>query len=1225
MCAAGAGRFAGPAGYALIEKVRRLPLTHALRAAIEEASRATRALSEADAGRAIDRPAGTYAQKLETRQRVHVTGLKGSSSVLLAEAIRQSAGGSILMVYPDEESAQDAASDFRTLSPGRIVHFPERALAPHRFELRESLAAGGDRNESLLTILHGGADVVVTSVLGLLEKTITRASLSAHQRVLSQGDTVDLDALREHLVDMGYDAVSVVEEAGQFAVRGSILDVFDPAWDHAARIELEDDEIASIRSFDLDSQRSIAALQTCTILPASSVPLDEDAARVLREYLRARGFEKERIERIADEAEHSRSSFVWRRYAPALGMTGSLLDFFPEPPVVWLAGGEAINRSLAALAASFDRAASRPEDEYPALALADYLHPLAHTRAYGAPTVIEWALSDSALSGAPGEVKTDSLAPAREDETTLRFHVHEHPSVIGKLDPLIGRIKTLRARHVDVMIYSETPTQRDRLADLLGDDEALVHLPVGWIASGFIWEQAEVAILTDHQIFNRMLARPKRRRARRRTATLKQEALQSGDYVVHVEYGIGRFTGLEKIGTDGAETECLAIRFEGDDRIFVPLDQMQMVEKYVGREGVIPKLDRLGGTRWENTKAKAKKAIEDIARDLLHVYAQREIARAHAFGPDTAWQRELEASFPYEETPHQISVTKEIKDDLETDHPMDRLVCGDVGFGKTEVAIRAAFKAINGGKQVAVLVPTTLLAFQHERTFRERMAGFPVRIAMLSRFVSAAEQKKVLQGVREGTVDLLIGTHRLLSKDVVFKDLGLLVVDEEHRFGVKHKERLKQIARSVHVLTLTATPIPRTLHMSLSGLRRISLIETPPRNRHPVKTEVTAFDEQTIHDAISEEVSRDGQVFFVHNRVQSIHSMRAFLERLVPGVRFGVAHGQMKEHELEDIVLDFIARKYDVLVSTMIIESGLDIPNVNTLVVNRADKFGLAQLYQLRGRVGRRERQAYAYFLVPRQISLTPAAMKRLQAMEEFEELGSGYRLAMRDLEIRGAGNVLGVEQHGHVAAVGFELYTRMLKETVDELRGAAPTEAPPCRVEAPYSCFIPDRYVPDADERMLIYKRIAHMNEPGQVEALEDELRDRFGEFPRPAKDLLDLARVKLVAQELGVLMVHMKDPGGTRAAAAREHGAGRGVILKNAGAVPPGEATLEFAPSRALTPLACARLSETFGRRVLFKSGRNFAVSLRGQPPERVVDEVNNLLQIARFASKINTLPKR
>ncbi len=1200
----------------MIDRVSRLPLVHSLRASIGEALRAAREIADAEAGRVVDRPRGLYADKLEARRRVHVAGLKGSSQVFLAEAVRHSLDRSVLLVYPDDESAQDAVSDCRTVSSGRVVHFPERAIAPHRFELRENIAAGGDRNESLLTILNGGADIVVTSVLGFLEKTITKASLAAHQRALAVGDAVNLEDLREHLDGMGYDAVSVVEEAGQFGVRGAIVDVFDPAWDYPVRIELEDDEIVSMRSFDLDTQRSIEALQTCTILPASSVPLDADAVAHLREYLSAREFPKDLINRIAEEAEHSRSSYVWRRYAPALGMTGSLLDFFPEPPLVWFADGDGTNRSLAALARDFERAASRPEDEFPALALDDYLHPLEHTRARGAAVVIHRALSDVTETAPPetGDGTDPGLAPARDDETTVKFLTAAHPSVVGKLDPLFAQIRSLRARSVDVMIYSETPTQRERMADILGEEEALVHLPVGWIASGFVWEQAGLAILTDHQIFNRMLARPRKKRAKRRTAALRTETLQGGDYVVHVDYGIGRFVGLERIAADESNAECLAIRFEGGDRIFVPVDQMHLVEKYIGREGVVPKLDKLGGTRWQHTKERAKKAIEDIARDLLHVYAQRELAKAHAFGPDTPWQRELEASFPYEETPHQITVTRDIKEDLESDRPMDRLVCGDVGFGKTEVAIRAAFKVATAGRQVAVLVPTTLLAFQHQRTFQERMKAFPVKTAMLSRFVSPAEQKKTLEGLRDGTIDLVIGTHRLLSKDVVFKDLGLLIVDEEHRFGVKHKERLKQMAKSVHVLSLTATPIPRTLYFSLSGLRQISLIETPPRNRHPVKTEVTAFDEDTIARAISEEVGRDGQVFFVHNRVQSIFSMKAFLERLLPGVRFGVAHGQMVEDQLETAVLDFMQRKSDVLISTMIIESGLDFPNANTLVVNRADRLGLAQLYQLRGRVGRRERQAYAYFLVPRQISLTPSAVRRLQAMEEFEELGSGYRLAMRDLEIRGAGNVLGVEQHGHVAAIGFELYTKMLKETVDQLRGEEREETPPCRVEAPYSVYVPDRYVPDADERMMIYKRIARMSDPEEIAALGDELRDRFGEIPPSAQSLLDLAHVKLEAQALGIVSVQLRE-------AARE---ARLASLDPAAGFR-GEAGLEFAPGRALSPRACAKLSETFGRRILFKSGKSFAIRLTGQPPAAIIDEVKNLLQIARFTSNINALPNR
>ncbi len=1203
--------------FALIEKVRRLPQSHSLRAAIDEAARAARDIAVAEAGRAIDAPRGIYAEKLAARRRVHVSGLKGSATVLLAEAIRQSLEKNLLLVYPDDEAAQDATSDFRTLSNGSVVHFPERAVAPHRFELRENLATGGDRNESLLKILNGGADVVVTSVLGFIEKTIPRAQLASHQRVLSIGDTLDLEALRDHLVDMGYDAVTVIEEAGQFAVRGAIVDVFDPAWDYPARVELDDEEIASIRSFDLDTQRSVEALQTITVLPASSVPLDDKATAHLRAYLQAREFPKDLIDSIAEEAEHSRSSYVWRRYAPALGMTGSLLEFFQEPPIVWFVDGEGVNRVLANLSRDFARNAQRAEDDFPPLALEDYVHPIDHVRAFGAPVVVHWALGDIASeSAAPDTAPGDQLERPQENETTVKFQVAAHPSVVGKLDPLLKQIKSLGAKGVDAMIYSETPTQRDRLADMLGEDELLVHLPVGWIASGFIWEQAGLAILTDHQIFNRMLARPRKKRAKRRTTTVRTDSLQGGDYVVHVDYGIGRFVGLEKINADDGATECLTVRFDGGDRIFVPLDQIHLVEKYIGREGVVPKLDKLGGSRWQATKERAKKAIEDVARDLLRVYAQRELATAPAFGPDTQWQRELEASFPYEETPHQISVTREIKDDLETAHPMERLVCGDVGFGKTEVAIRAAFKVAASGKQVAVLVPTTLLAFQHRRTFTERMGRFPLRIAMLSRFVSTNEQRETVAALREGTIDVVIGTHRLFSKDVAFKELGLLIVDEEHRFGVKHKERLKELAKGVHVLSLTATPIPRTLYMSLSGLRKISLIETPPRNRHPVKTEVTAFDEDVIARAISEEVGRDGQVFFVHNRVQSINSLKAFLEKLLPGVRFGVAHGQMKENQLENAVLDFMNRKFDVLVATMIIESGLDFPNANTLIVNRADRFGLAQLYQLRGRVGRREQQAFAYFMVPRQISLTPQAVKRLQAMEEFEELGSGYRLAMRDLEIRGAGNVLGTEQHGHVAAIGFELYTKLLKETVDQLRGETHEEAPPCRVEAPYSCYLPDRYVADADERMLLYKRIARMTHPDEAVALGDELRDRFGEPPPPAQMLVDLAHIKLEASGLGIVMVQLRDPG--HRLLARD---GR----ENAQDLPRGEASLEFAPGRALSPEAAARLSETFGRRILFKAGKTFAVSLIGQPPSPLVDEVKNLLQVARFASKINSLPKR
>jgi transcription-repair coupling factor (superfamily II helicase) len=903
-----------------------------------------------------------------------------------------------------------------------------------------------------------------------------------------------------------------------------------------------------------------------------------------------------------------------------------------------------------------DRVAARPDEEYPLLGLHDYLHAPDYYESRSRGAVYRWELSaeGGAVAAEDNDTSTpDVFEPLQADERTIRFSSTSHPSVVGKIDPLIGTIRKLAGKGVSVSIFAETPTQRERLADLLEEHEELVHLPVGWITSGFIWEGAGLAILTDHQIFNRILARPRKRKARRRVQGIRQDHLQIGDFIVHVDYGIGRFTGLEKIGADGGEAECLSIRFRGGDRIYVPLEQMHLVEKYIGKEGVVPQVDKLGGSRWQTSKARAKKAIEDIARELLHVYAEREVAEGFAFGADSQWQKELEAAFPYEETPHQLRATDEIKEDMMAGRPMDRLVCGDVGYGKTEVAIRAAFKATTEGKQVAVLVPTTLLAFQHYNTFRERIERFPLKVEMLSRFVSGAGQKRVLAGLQDGTVDIVIGTHRLLSKDVAFGDLGLLIIDEEHRFGVKHKERLKQMAKSVDVLSLTATPIPRTLYMSLSGLRRISVIDTPPRNRHPVKTEVTVFDEETIHRAITEEVSRDGQVFFVHNRVQSIRSMVAFLQRLLPGVRFGVAHGQMGEHELEEVIVAFMERKYDALVSTMIIESGLDFPNVNTIIVNRADRFGLAQLYQLRGRVGRRERQAFAHFLIPRQLSLTEAASKRLQAMEEFEELGSGYRLAMRDLEIRGAGNVLGVEQHGHVAAVGFEMYCKMLKEAVESLRGEEKLDVPQCKVEAPYDYIIPDTYVADADERMMIYKRLARAAEPDELESIEQELADRFGPIPPQVRSLLDMSAVKLYGALSGVVLARLREPGYRRRArpAALEQAAepprstgpapagvprsARGsnrlrriaeTIGLGGGLGAPGsrsDATLDFAPGKAFTPEQCGRLVETFGARLLFKSGKSFCVTLEGDPSAGLLQDVKNLLQVAYFSSKINDLP--
>jgi transcription-repair coupling factor (superfamily II helicase) len=1202
-----------------------------LRSALERAQ--TEAQTEAQAE---SRTGASGEERVD--HRVHLSGLRGSSPVFLLEAIRERIERPVLIVCPDQEAARDVFSDLGTVSQARALLFPERDIFPQRYETHENLAVRGDRNEALSRIIRGDVDVVVTSLLGFLEKTITVEALRSHRMTVTVDDTIDLEAFREHLVNVGYDAVSVTEEAGQFAVRGSIVDVFDPSWDRPARIELFDEEVISIRTFDLDTQLSVERVESITVLPAASVPFDDESTAVdhLRTYLESAGFASRQIERIGEELLHSRHSYLRRRYAPALGVTGSLLDFFRDPPLLWILQGEAQNRAYKRLREDMGFVAGRPDEEFPLLGLDDYLHPTGYYQRRGVASVVVWDLATATDS----YESSRACDPIRSHETVVKFHTTSHPSVVGKLDPLIEQIRKLHATRVSVQIYSETPTQRERIADMLEEDEDLVHLPVGWITSGFVWESAAVAVFTDHQIFNRVLARPRTKQKKRRIQGFRHEHLQLGDFVVHVDYGIGRFVGLEKVRrnrggeangrTDGDETECLVIRYLGDDRIYVPLDQMHLVEKYVGKEGIVPSMDRLGGNKWHKTKEKARKAVEDVARDLLAVYAAREVATGHSFSSDTQWQKELEASFPFEETPHQIRATEEIKSEMERDRPMDRLVCGDVGYGKTEVAIRAAFKAAADGKQVAILVPTTLLAFQHFNTLKERMALYPVEIRMLSRFVPKAEQKIVIDGLKDATTDIVVGTHRLLSRDVSFKNLGLLIIDEEHRFGVKHKERLKRLAKAVDVLSLTATPIPRTLYMSLSGLREISIIDTPPRNRHPIKTEVLAFDEEVIQRAISDEIARDGQVFFVHNRVESIYSMQGFLERLLPGVRFCVGHGQMSERELEKVMLAFMDRQYDVLVSTMIIESGLDLPNVNTIIINRSDRFGLAQLYQLRGRVGRREQQAYSYFLIPRQMSLTEGASRRLQAMEEFEELGSGYRLAMRDLEIRGAGNVLGLQQHGHVAAIGFDLYCKMLKEAVEKLRGEEEPPVPECRVESPYSYYLPDTYVEDADERMMIYKRMSRLASIEALQAIESELVDRFGEPPSPVRYLLDLAAVKILAAVQGVALVRFRLDRSARDRARQadklkralsgvdriSRGAGADAL---AGGGDRGTADFEFSPGRSFSPAQCMKLVETFESRLLFKSGRPFAVRLESEPADRLIVDAKNLLQVAYFSNKM------
>jgi transcription-repair coupling factor (superfamily II helicase) len=1117
----------------------------------------------------------------ESHHDVHISGLRGSSPVFVVEALRCLLGKPVVICCTDEESARDACSDLKTISNARIELFPEKDIFPQPFEFKENLTVRGKRNACLDLVLRKDVDMVVTSVPGFLERTTPAAALTAGRRAFAVGDRLDREDLLEYLIGAGYEGTQVIDEIGQFVVRGAIVDIFDPSWEHPVRLELLDDELVSIRAFDIDSQRSIGQKESIRTLPATGVLVNEQSLASLETHLHEAGFAGETVDQIRHEIEHHRFSYLVRRYAPAMGMDGTLLDFFDSPPLVFFWNEIGLREARAGLEAEFDKV-QKVAGEYPLLSFDQSIMPEDYYESYAVPRVHLWALPGELArlpsKGADKDTATSGVSSAAPQDV-VTFRTAEHPSVLGKIDSLTRLIRKLRKKGSDVMIFSDSDTQRERLADMLEEDEQLVHLPVGWITSGFIWEEAGLSIFTDHEIFHRMLPRPSDRRKVRRAAPAHHDHLQVGDFVVHVDYGIGRYVGLEKITAGGGERACLSLRYHGNDRIFVPLDQMPLVEKYIGKEGVVPALDRLGSAKWQRTKAKTKKALEDVARDMLRVHAEREIAERKPFAPDTPWQKELEAAFPFEETPDQLKATGEIKSDM-----------GDVGFGKTEVAIRAAFKAVNEGRQVAVLVPTTILAFQHYKTFAERMVPFPVRVEMLSRFKTAAEQKNVVAGLKKGVVDVVIGTHRLLSKDVAFQDIGLLIIDEEHRFGVRSKEKIKKIKKSVDVLAMTATPIPRTLYLALSGLRPISVIDTPPRNRHAVRTEVTAFDENTIVEAISREIARSGQVYFLHNRVASINSMQAYLEKLMPGVRFAVAHGQMAEKALEKTIVSFLDGKYDVLVTTTIIESGLDFPNVNTIVINRADRFGLADLYQLKGRVGRRERQAFAYLLVPRNFAITESAGRRLQAMEEFVELGSGYRLAMRDLEIRGAGNILGIEQHGQLVAVGFDLYCKMLKEAVEDFQGKQKTETQQCRIETRLRSFLPEGYVEDQNERMILYKRLARLQDPAEVDDVESELKDRFGTPPPEAINLLELTRLKLRAMALGIGLIQFKT----------------------------GRIVVEFHPGRALSPELCATLVETFEGRVLFKSGGTFGLTLTRGGSDHWLDEAIKLLSVAWMYAK-------
>jgi len=1069
------------------------------------------------------------ASSLQPGNPVAVQGISGSLMAFSAAHLFTVRKTQVLLVAADRDHAEQLRDDCATLLGDDHVRL--YVSGPAHASMNLDMSAPIAQIETLRSLSRSEHVLVVASAEALTTKLPPIKQFAERTIEFVVHREYPFEALIQQLTSMNFTKKDFVEEYGDFAVRGGILDIFPFVGDNPIRFEFWGDTVESIREFDVLSQRSIRELQAATIVASlfhettdsvqespTPVPADTNETRVsLFEYL-------------------SRDALL-----------------FLDEPLLIEKEIEELQQEGCSNGYHWNIIEVRTND----FAKVD------HTAIHSSPSI-----------------------------PRINFHAHPQPPIAGSIKRLIEEVQKVSRQGYTVYIACDTKEEGERLAGLLeeeltapdefgirfragetinqeseeysewsediGIDENQDEDPLGPISrahssnlsapltyqllpealhSGFIFPSARIAIFTEHEIFGRLKRRGITKRKKFKGFTQKElQQLKRGDYVVHQDYGIGKFAGLQKIRVRGVEAEVMKLVYEENDSLYVHLNFVNRVQKYSSQEGHTPKLNKLGGADWDRLKSRARKKIKDIARDLIKLYARRKHEQGFSFAPDTHWQKEMEASFLYEDTPDQATSTLEVKHDMEQQAPMDRLICGDVGFGKTEIAVRAAFKAVMNSKQVAVLVPTTILAHQHFHTFLDRLGRYSVRVESLTRFRAKNEQQKILEALKEGKVDILIGTHRLLSKDVVFKDLGLLIIDEEQRFGVASKEKLRQIRASVDTLTLTATPIPRTLQFSLLGARDLSLINTPPRNRIPIQTEIAQFDLPLIHEVIMKELHRGGQVYVVHDRVQNIDLIRSMLEEHIPKARFHVAHGQMKGHELEKAMMDFLEKKYDVLLCTKIIESGIDIPSVNTIIINRADRFGLAELYQLRGRVGRSNIQAYAYLLTPPLSGLPRVTLRRLQAIQEFTELGSGFNLAMRDLEIRGAGNLLGGEQSGYILEMGFEMYQRVVGEAVAELKDEEFNELVEKKtreekkiqretvIETDIEALIPEIYIEHDAERLDMYRRLYKCESLEELHTMRTELNDRFGEYPEEVEHLFQQIELKVLATKIGFIKVELE-----------------------------------------------------------------------------------------------------
>ena len=1066
---------------------------------------------------------------------IEIEGLSESGKSYVINGIYEVSNKPVVIITNSDMEAKNLYEDLN-LYLSNVYYFPAKEIVFYNVD-----AISGDlrwaRLNVIKEILSNNKNIIVTSIDAFAARYTPKDLFKTHTVSISVGDEVDFKELSKILVEAGYDRVDVVEGKGEFSLRGGLLDLFPTNSIYPYRIELFGDEIDSIRTFNTESQRSIEKVNCIEVFPAKEIIIDDEiidyALSNIREELdltlknnkdKERGIKLNTI--ISKNLEELRETHDFETIDSYLPLfykkSESLFDYLEDYIFV-------LDDKVRCLG-KLDSTYLEFNENYSIFLQRGDILPSQGKLLLEKEELID--LLEEKINITMDAINKGGgfLSPIRKIEINSAILHHYQ----GQLDLLIEDILKKKKDGYRTVILSGTRVRGERLVSTLREREiessyrdniesiALgeVVITFGNLLKGFECPKYKTCVISDKEVFGEAKRKLSKSKSKSKgVSKIKSFAeLKPGDYVVHVNHGIGVYKGIKQIEVSGHKRDYLDIVYDKGDKLYVPVDQLDLVQKYIGSEGKSPKVNKLGGAEWQKAKSKVKKSINEIAEDLVKLYAARAAVKGYKYSKDTEWQMQFEDEFPFQETPDQLSSIEEIKKDMESDKPMDRLLCGDVGYGKTEVALRAAFKAVMEGKQVAFLVPTTILAEQHYKNMIKRFSDFPIKIDMVSRFRTTKEQKSTLQSVKEGNVDILVGTHRLVSKDIVFKDLGLLIVDEEQRFGVAQKEKIKNLKKNVDVLTLSATPIPRTLHMSLTGVRDISVIETPPEERYPIQTYVVEQNDQLIRDAIMREIGRGGQVYFVYNRVEDIEKIANYIKNLVPESRVGVAHGQMTERQLEKEMLDFMTNEYNVLVCTTIIETGIDIQNVNTIIIYNADKMGLSQLYQLRGRVGRSNRIAYAYLLYTKDKVLTEVAEKRLKALKDFTELGSGFKIAMRDLEIRGAGNMMGSAQHGHMAAIGYDLYCRMLEDTVKLIKGDIDKEPIETTVDLKVDAYIPSSYIEDEMQKIEVYKKIAAIESIDEYMDIKEELEDRYSDIPDPVYNLMDIAYIKSRAKLLSI-----------------------------------------------------------------------------------------------------------